>query len=417
MAKYTFGSRVGNLPIEETFLNAIAGLPKKPVPQVRSAQSPNLAPPIGGAPASESQLLADAFGPIRQTGNLQAAAPVLAGPSQYITPTSTDNNRGLVGDVLSGLKSGLSTIGQVITAPGVRQATGQLAETLGRGNPVLQGAAQFAQNLARQEQYDRITKNVQKGLPNSPLETMGLTPEEIDQVTQKALAAQQDKLRMAQQKLLQDEQLLRSAQERAQSAAQTSLLQAQTQNALQEPTFAEKQAAEAKQRAISAGVQTFPVGQDQAKSFIFDPTQPGGIRILGVGAKSNKGEGDAGINPYQQAQLDRQEYEGALDEAAKRGAIEFPSDLITDPTTGRPTLRLKDPGKDAPKYEALKRQYVAQKTQKGLIKNPAYYKALTFNIPYEFDGGIFTGEVREGKPVYQKLDPATGKMMLYPLEQ
>lgn len=419
MPDYTYGKRNGNLPIDNTFLKAISGLPQKtvaPTPQIRSTQAPNLAPALGTQPTNEEQLLANAFGPIRGQGIQSAQQPQLAGPSQYIAPTSTDNGRGFFGDVFQGLKNGLSAFGQAISSPGGRQATAQLAENLGRGNPLLEGAAKFASNLARQEQYERIKDATMKGLSLSPTDTAGLDPGEIEGVRQSALAEQQRKIEQQRQKLMQNEQLLRSTQERSQSEAQTQLLQAQTQKTLQEPTFAERQAAELQQRSISAGVQTFPSGPDQAKSFIFDPQAPGGIRVLGQGSKTQGGS-EGAISTYQQAQLDRQEYEGALDEAAKRGAIELPSDLITDPQTGRPTLKLKNPAQDAPKYEALKRQYVAQKTQGGLIKNPAYYKALTFGIPYEFDGGIFTGEVREGKPIYQKLDPKTNKMMLYPLEQ
>lgn len=409
LSDYTYGRKSGNLPVEDTFLRAISGLPNKPA-----------APPTVGISADRGQAVPEpplltVTPEVRgMATDLRQSAFTPSSAMQAVPTEAPQQSRGFLGNVLHGLSSGISTFGEYVSSPGGRQALAQLAGAIAPGNRITAGLASFASQMAKNDQYEQIKQLTLKGLPLGPAETAGLDPQEVEQVRLQALNEQQAKLDRQEKRLREQSLMLTEAQKRAQSVAETGLAAAQTQKLLQEPTPAEKQRMELEQRAISAGVQTFPVGMDQEKSFVYDPSAPGGIRYLGTGTKTK--QADAG-SAVAQERLDLDQYKQALAEVAKDPEIAAIGDLSIDPATGSPTIVLKNPGKDAPLLRRKTLEILTQKTARGLIKNPAYLQAAQMDIPYEFQGATFTGMKNEkGQPMYRKVDPTTGKSLIGPLE-
>lgn len=290
-------------------------------------------------------------------------------------------------------KSFLGKVGDFLKSPGGRNVLAQIGGALGRGNPRLVGAAMLAGSLAGVDQRKMIREALEKGLPLHAGLTAGLGANELDSIVNQFKGEK--------------ERTAKTALETTESVAKTDLARAQTSKLLSEPGFAEETAARLKAIGIQAGVQRF-MDNGKEKSFYFD-----GERLVPLG-ESEKREAGQELTAYQRIATDMSAYRQATNDAASVAERNGLGKIVEsrDPVTGEVKKDLvlnKDT--DPAEYAKLQASTVANWISRGLIKNPAYYNAQATGVPLDLpDGKRFTGEFRDGKPIY--VD-AKGKYYAY----
>lgn len=387
--------------LEDSLARSLRGIGSSQQPGITAAAPP---PTRSNAVSAPVQGVADAIANLPSLSGPRTASiagtPTANTALRDVPPINTEPEpqRGLFGKIGHALSSAATDLGRYITTPGVRQGIAQLAEQIGTGNPLAEGLAKFAQQTAKQDQYERIKQYTLKGLELGPEETAGLDPNEVEMVRQRAIAEQEAKLEKQRMRVKEQDALLTSAQQRLQSEAQTKLAAAQADKLQQEPSFAEKAAEERRQAAIRTGVQSFQSGTDQTTSFIFDAE--GKPVIVGKGSKSRDAGGSAADNA-EAIRLDLSHYKAAIDRANEQA--EASGKFLRDPTTGKLKPVGLSPEQAAYEYNKLVKDEVGRFTQQGLIKNPAYLQATEIGIPLEYEGATFAGKFsKNGKPIYTK---------------
>ena len=316
---------------------------------------------------------------------------------------------GAAGKAAGAVGKGVSQFGKAVSTPGGSQILAQLGELFARGDPTLVAMARGAQSLAKQKQYAGIREKALAGQEPDFSLTAGLAPGEAEQIGQAAVQKRMAEQQMAVEQARETEKFEAWRKEHPETfATQQAFVKAQTAELARKPAAAKAEViADLRARGVSAGVQKF-TEDGKEKSFYFDVDEQGNVKTIDLGSTGVIPKG--ALEPAARARLDESSYDRAIDRANELAVQEKLGEMVIGPT-GKPILSLREEEREAAvkRYKQLQQIQILGFTKKGLIENPAYMQAASFDVPQKIKAGergatsdlTFTGNFQNGNPVYQ----------------